>query len=417
MAIPFLLFGIGEADAVPPEPLPDWSPPSVVVQRRSLGITVAYADPLWLPARRGYIDTLTDRFESYGHTISAFIGYDTADFSMNIKLGDAEEWVDGLGRYVETVDDTLTQAWEGFVNKITIRAGAKTLTIGPLLDIINYGWGVYSTIDTSVDPPILGEREVTAVVQDATSQSKYGVLHGVLSLGGSTSAEAVRAVTRFLSESKFPEQSGDDNLGSVGQVQVQADCLGFGHLLNSYVPSFSGTGQENVSLHIQKVINASPNAASGIYSSDFSQLTTNTFQVGVAEKNDKKAITLIEDAVGLGDASDNRYLFGFYNNRQVYYAPAPSAVEYQYTIGDNLQIIELVGGGDHMPWNVRPGKWIMSTDFLVGRSAPANLREDFRARFIESTTYKAPWSLRVKGGRNDEMPQLLAKIRMGGAVT
>ena len=62
-----------------------------------------------------------------------------------------------------------------------------------------------------------------------------------------------------------------------------------------------------------------------------------------------------------------------------------------------------------------PGKWVLFTDFLIGRVPPmTDPRQDPRALFIEQVTFTAPWTLALQGGRADRTSQMLAQMGLGG---
>lgn len=169
--------------------------------------------------------------------------------------------------------------------------GSLQISRGPLLEVANQVDLIYSTIDTSVSPPVLGVRIATGSTSDAESQSKYGVIEKILSTGGSTTIEAEQIRGTFLQENKEPQTTQDR----------------------------------------------------------------------------------LDDA-----------------------------------------LIEDLSGNQVQPWNVKPGRWLSKTDFLIGQSTPADLHNDLRAIFIESVTYNAPYQLSISGGKVDTLPQLLAKYGLAG---
>ena len=59
---------------------------------------------------------------------------------------------------------------------------------------------------------------------------------------------------------------------------------------------------------------------------------------------------------------------------------------------------------------------MMFTDFLVGKTQPANLRLDQRALFIERVAYSTPWGLQLDGGKVNTIDQKLAQRGLGLAT-
>jgi len=192
------------------------------------------------------------------------------------------------------------------------------------------------------------------------------------------------------------------------------DCLGYWHLLGAYTYTNTGvSGTENLSTKLQNILAADPN---GVFSTDYSPITDNTFQVKKYENDNKTALELIKGLNTLGDASQNRYNIGIYTGRRLVYEPAPTEYEYIKRIGDNEDFKTPVGGVVE-PWNVRAGKWFFVSDFLAGRLSPAtrvDLNRDPRAGFIESAVFSAPRDIRVNGIKLGQLDQALAQQGLAG---
>lgn len=172
-----------------------------------------------------WIETLTD-FDSYTHTITATEGYSSASFSLKSSVATIEDWIDkGLARHIVVNDETGKIVWEGFVNQVTIAYGYMRLTIGPLIDITNRVWTVYAPPDVTVNPPRAGARTVTTLVQDTTSQARYGVIEKVLSAGTVEKDIAEQIQSTYLAENATPKTSQEIGEPSVQMVQI--DCLGY----------------------------------------------------------------------------------------------------------------------------------------------------------------------------------------------
>jgi len=115
-----------------------------------------------------------------------------------------------------------------------------------------------------------------------------------------------------------------------------------------------------------------------------------------------------------GDASDNRYTFGIYNGRKAYYTVQPTTNTYVQRLTDPKVRVETLTGQEVYPWNVTAAKWLFYPDFLIGRIAPSNLRDDPRYEFIETVSYSAPWGLTHNGSKVGRLDQKLAKLGLGG---
>jgi len=148
-------------------------PPSSVQSDQSISIHVS--QPL---ARGGnWLFDVTGIQSSYSHTIQAVGGYWQANFTINDNQDNIEDWLaDGLGRHIEVFNESQEMIWEGFVDEVSANLGALTVSRGMLLDIANRVSVVYTTVDTSTDPPTTGDQSETSVENDTTSQTKYGII-------------------------------------------------------------------------------------------------------------------------------------------------------------------------------------------------------------------------------------------------
>lgn len=383
--------------------------------RQSLGLSVIFSDPLARSGRAAYIDTLSHQLNGYRHSIGASIGYDTATITLGANREVAEAWLnDGVGRHIVVRDYTLTTIWEGFVNRINATIGGQTEAVGELLNIGNKVKAIFSTVDTSTTPPTLGVRESTDWAEDSDSQDRYGIFEVVVSTGGASTSEAEQYRDKFLEENKRPKSTSQNNIaGGQNNISVSLECLGYYHLLKTYTYNSTTTGGQNLSTKLQNILTSQPDS---LYSADYSQVTSNTFQVAAWENNDDTAESLVKGLIAFGDSSDNRYTFGIYAGRKAIYQQAPTEVDYRFSIASNSQQIEGVTGGRVYPWQVLPGRWLRTPDFLIGRVQSTLTHEDPRNRFIESVEYTAPWGLSINGTQLETLPQLLAKLQLGGVA-
>jgi hypothetical protein len=377
-------------------------------QSRSLSISVF--SPLVLGADQRFLFELTG-YDHYSHTIDAVGGWWEASFTIKDNRNRLEGWLaDGLGRHIEVYNEAQNFVFEGFVNEIEANLGPLSITRGPLLDIANRARVIYSTVDTSTSPPTVGVRAATAVANDTTSQGKYGIIEQVLSVGGSTQSEAEQIRDAYLAEHKDPETGQEINLSQGDDLSVTVKIPGYIHWL-FYTYSSTTTGTQNLSAKMTAILGQDPNS---IFSTNYDKITANTLQVKAYEQDNDVAWDLIKGLVAQGDASDNRYLFGVYENRQAVYEAVPTTVEYFQQLSDQERRITLASGARVLPWNVLPGKWLFISDLLIGRTTETTLRFDPRMVFIESVTYSTPWGLRISGGKVDTLAQKLAKFGLAG---
>lgn len=403
--------------SVAPTPPPDPPAPLVSSPARRLRIapttppTVHAYDPLLRGSR--YLHDLTGSLSVYEHEIEAMGGYWSAQVRMNDQQSRLEDWYEqGLGRHIVSVDSDGQTVWEGLVNRVTLYLGGVTKSVGPLVDIANRVRLVYSYIDASGELPELGLRLTTDWAEDARSQEKWGVLERVLAAGGLTPENADGVRDAYLRENAQPVTDEDQNIGGGDGPTMQLDCLGYVHFLSTYVYTSGASGQIDLSGKLINVLDAEPN---GFIRHEWPFVTGNNLPVAAQDNDNRVAWNIVKALVGLGDEEDNRYLFGIYANRMAHYAPVADSISYNRLLSDPAQRVTTPGGQTILPWNVLPGRWMFSPDFLVGR-VPKNteLRVDPRAQFIESVAYRAPWSLSIRGGNVRRLGQKLAKLGLAG---
>jgi len=384
-----------------------------MMQQKGLSILVYKPDPSGYTPDDIFLMNLEKEIDSYTQTIQAIGGYWQATFTVRDRLDKAEDWIDdGLGWHVETYNPGLARIWEGFVNKVTLNVGGFQIVRGPLVDIANRVSLIYSTVDTSILPPAIGMRVREGPQNDTDSQALYGIIEKVLSAGGIPAGNADDILTTYITEYALPETSKSLSTDRQSEPVVTVECLGYVHWLRLYTyAQTANTGTQNLSAKIEDILDADPNS---LFASTNADITANTLAVKQFENNDRTAWALIKSLTAKGDAAGDRYLFGVYNNRRVEYDVIPTDIEYQQHLTSQAQKITTLAGAEVKPWNIRAGRWLFLPDFLIGRTQPANLREDPRMLFIESATYVAPWSLNLNGGKVDTLSQKLARLGLSG---
>lgn len=341
-------------------------------------------------------------------------GYWSSSIKMSGSEIDLDEWVeDGIGRHIEVYNPGGVLIWEGFVNKVSISSGEDTFSIGPLVEIANKVTVTYSTINNDVDPPLIGARETTASASNSDSQDLYGIWEKIIGLNGATQADAEQLRDMLVNDPTraLPATSGDVSLSGGGALSLSLDLLGYWHWLNAYFYLNAATGDVNLSQKIQDILAADPN---GIFSTDYTQIASNTSQVSDSGTGERPTDAIMIDLNSRGDSLDNPYSMGFYEGRQLVYQPIPNEIAYHKRRGKPMTTPI---GGKVDPWDVQPAEWFFRPDFLIGRHPPitkATLGTDPRSGLIETVKYSTPWGLSVNGVKLSEVDQVLAKRGMGG---
>lgn len=380
------------------------------------GLSIVAADPLLASNRSTWQDRLGDQVGSFRMEKRRIGGYWSASAQVSHRQEVIEDWIErGLGRHIQVQDEALVTVGEFFVNRIDATLGKLTFTLGPLMDVANRVQVVYSTVDNTVSPPILGIRARTTAVNDAASQAAYGILQKLLSTGGSTATEAAQVGSTYLALNAWPQTGRRSTLMGGGAASMTIEMLGYWAFLSAYVYNqTAATGAVNASVKLQAVLAAQPNA--GLFSTDYARLTANTVQVSQWEDEDRTAEDVVKAINALGTTTYATTNIGFYNGRQIVYEPAPTSIRYVQRVASNDLLTDLIGGRVQ-PWNVQPGEWIFYADFLAGRLPPVTgdgLKSDPRCGLIEVVTLDNRYGLDVNGIHVGTLDQMLARQGLAG---
>lgn len=372
-------------------------------------ISLAVHEPLISGARR--IGELSSQIDSYEHSIERVGGYWAASIKINERQSVLEEWYEtGLGRRIVTYSPYGRVIWEGFVNRIELNLGGLSVSIGPLLDVVNRSKLVYSFIDTSGAQALAGLRLQTDWLADLRSQARYGIFTKVLSSGGTTEDLANALVTEYLREFADPQTTQDD--GASNATYMNLECLGYVHLTKTYLYNNLNTGAQNLSTKLALVLDTEPN---GFITHGSGRIELNELQEPAFANNDDVAWSVISELIAKGGSDDRNRLFGIYEGRRPVYEATPNEIGYYQSLTDRARRILLPGGQVVEPWDVQPGKWLFVPDLLVGRvPSSTELPQDPRARYIESVTFRAPYEVIVNGGKVRRLDQRLARLGLAG---
>lgn len=380
-------------------------------------LTIRISQPLAVGT--GILTQITDEIQAYNHTIDVEGGYATCKFEIAGNQRIADDYLyDYLGAHVECFAPDGVKIWEGFINTVDMNIGGLKVTRGPMLDVANSLWVKYQTPSynfSSAGITIGGDQSITSEVSDVPSQNKYGIREKMISAGTASDTEAVQIANSYLNENLEAPMKQDLSFGgSTGSIRLTVNCMGYREMLD-YFPSnnASGDGTMNLSDKLETLITADPNS---IFPTTYNNVTSNTTQVAKYWEEDQVAKAIVKGLVALGGPSPDydRYIWGIYDDRDIFYEPVVQANEYTMSLTDSGQRI-LDSAGIEVPfYDVRPGTYILVADFQIGRVTPDKWAIDPRMLFIESVSYSAPDSLKLNGGRVDTIPQKLARLNLGG---
>ncbi len=371
-------------------------------------------EPLWFATSLNLSYTLAQVTHQISPIWTAYGGYWSMSLSWNAKPSEIDEWLDaGIGRHVELYAPTTVKIWEGFVSSVSANIGSLTVTRGPLLDTIaNKIRVAFSTVDTSTSPPTVGIRDFTDWAEDTNSQARYGIIERVISVGGASASNADDIRDLALNEMAEPVTDEVDNLGAAADPTLNIEVLGYYHWLKAYVYNSTNTGDTNASTKLADIIAADPNSLLST-----TNIETNTLQVPQWEDDNRVAESVVKGIVALGNATQQRTVFGFYNGRGAIYNTIPTTPIYTRTLAEPEQALkDYTTDRSIKPWEVKPGEIVFYSDLLVGRTGTGSLLSDPRYLFIEQASYTIPWSLTLQGAKVNRLDQLMAQLGLGGTV-
>lgn len=366
--------------------------------------------PPW--SNSGYATDHTQDVTGYDHTHAALGGFWSANLTMRLPLHDLEDWLEyGVGRQVQVKGRGTKLAWEGIVNRVSVNVGGYSMTVGPYLDIANKVKLAYSIFLQLGGGNATGIRVVTEPTSNLASQSKYGILAKVFSVGGIDSSAVAGLQAMLLERYSQPPRSEDLNLpGDTGlrYIDLKLECIGYAHLLQKYTYNSTTAGTQNLSAKLAAIVAAEPNA---LFSSS---VATNTIQVPAGQTDDAEAWGLIKSMIAMGDTSLNRYTFGVYENRRVTYKAVDNNVVYVRPLREGASVIQDAQGGLLQPWEVRPGSYVLVTDLLPGKPVNSDLNAEQRAIFADTVQYRMPDSLVINGAHAFRIEQRMAQMGLSG---
>jgi uncharacterized protein (DUF2267 family) len=384
---------------------------------QSLGLSVlAFKPEIGSYTVRGTLfdDQIASKMDGLSFEKHADGGWWSAQIALNARLTDAERWFEeGLNLNIEIYNPALVRIFRGFVNQVDLSAGALSATRGPVLDVVNRISMTYTPLlDATISPPIYGSETTTAITEDADSQAEFGIIEKVFGAepGRCLQSQAEQQQDTFLEELKDARTSEDAGFSAQNVTQIVLNVLGYRHRLGTYIHQNTTAATVQLSTKIQQVLASDPNS---LFSTDYSNIDTNAFLVNQFEDDNRVGDDVIRDLVEIGGAAtNNRYLFGIYDEEKAHYNAIPTEALYQHRIADKFRRIERFGTGELVrPWDVKPGEFLFFPDFLIGRTQPTDLRKDPRYLFIESVSFSTPYEIQINGAQLSTIPQLLAKAR------
>jgi len=355
--------------------------------------------------------TLQDVVSEYSHTVTMTGGYESASFSFAASRDEMDVWLlNGLGCHVHVLNEALETVWEGFVNEIEASYGPLAVRVGPLTEVVNRAFMIYSNADT-------GDQTTTSTVEDTLSRERWGLWYKAFSGSKMTTANAMRALQVLVNDRAWPTCTHTVGEGRMPGLRVS--CKGYKEMLD--YPYVAPEGSITVRQKIVDIIAQEPGY---IVSRDDSRIAANSIVVPRLDNQGRSGLDVIKGLAELGGSEweYDRYAWGVFAGRLFEYRPVGSPhddLRYMLYLHHDTPQVRNVGGAAVLPSSVLPGYWLRIADLMLTLDyvqVYETVRRDLRYMLIESVTYTAPHKLRLQGGRTDRLPQLLAYEYMLGGM-
>jgi len=325
---------------------------------------------------------ITGLMPDWHHSTVATGGYWTADGTITSEQLTRGELVDlynqAIGwRLVEQSYGITT--WEGEIVQLTLtRDGESYARSLDLERWHNKAKAIYPS-------------GATAWSEDTDSSDLYGESCYIATLGapyGSTAATAHR--DRRLAEYAFPRSRASGGLSYSGQpaargASLDIMCAGYVFGINRRYRE-TDTAAAALSTQITTLVGESEFVTEG-------DITTNSASIPISTKGIPARLwDLIEDLIGIGDTSGNRYVGGVYAERLFDYAAAATAVSYYWRNG----MLYDAAGSPVLPPHIKPDRIVELAGVPRGRTLPGGATWDQSNRiYIEKAEFIAPNGYRL----------------------
>lgn len=324
---------------------------------------------------------------NYQHTISSMGWFDTAsgDIAVRSEAEGRKILNQYLGCFVAIyVDNPVVPIWEGLINRITLNAGNIAYTIG-LDELAN-----------RVDCVFIGATNnggQTAIVDDTTSQTVYGIKEEQIEFGSDPTAGAAtqrsRLISTILAQRAYPQSSITQGQGSVNIVHLE--LIGIFHTLEwekIFTALTAATSQFNTRIATQMGLIA--NGATFFDNTNTTKIDVNTGTVPQQQRGQ----SYWEHFQKIAEAGDttNYWIVGILptdpntRTRALYYRQFNSSILYHAQQADALRVRNIYGKVVN-PWNVVPDCGIRITDVQIG--SQGTLQNDPALAYIQQVQYDA----------------------------
>lgn len=347
------------------------------------------------------IRNITSLATGWKRSIRARGGYWLGNFFLDGEDVSTEEliwWFNNyLGNFIKEMTFGLI-SWEGLIYEMELSLnGIKYRRT------LDYEWFHNKVKVLYQDEAVASE---IAWAEDTDSSDIYGEMNYIDVIGEATSAGATALRDTRLEEFAWPRSrlTGGLDLGEAwterGENSLMVTVAGYVFTLNWRFreSSIEATG---ASTAISTLVAASEFVTAGT-------IDSNTMSIDADCTTPQRLWDLIEDIILQGDASNNRWVGGVYNDRKLDYNAA--ATEVTYWLRNGVLTDKLGAVVNAVPTLLKP-------DFIVrdanapsgGTPIGGNIWDDYRNQWIEEVEFIAPDQLVLKPVGFDDVEVLKEK--------
>jgi hypothetical protein len=370
-------------------------------------LSIVARAPVIAQAANTYAEMLQTEKEQY--VISDSIGFDSGSFTLTGPTDYLHEWYEnGLVRDVVWKDPDGGICWEGYVNRLQLVIGDRTLTKS-VENMANRVILNYTPLDTTKNPPTAGAK-TPLTKNDTASQARYGIKSVVSSGAECTTATADDRALAELAWYKIIPSSEVVTIGKGKQPSLKVDCKGYAYMANWYVYSQTvSSSTANASAIVSAVLAADPNS---VMSTSTLNIDTNATATEQFWSGDELGWKIIQELAmrGLETGSVGyRWHCGVYAHRRTTFKAAEGMNDNKVPYSTNKhQILHRQirdasdafideAGREWMPWELRPDRLIY-TEGVPGRPT-----------YITSVKVSMPWKVHYEG--TDQVNPMALLIR------
>jgi len=320
---------------------------------------------------------------SYSHTITVDGWYDRATFTIPVKTNEITYYMDNLiSRQVTFFDPFSNIAWQGFIDKVSVKSGTFQTTIGPVINLINKSRVKFTDISTNA-------QIISDPITNDVSIAQYGTFELITQAQKLNLTLANQLNQVIVNERSSVEETQNLDTGFDGIIECE--CLGYYHLLDKYTYYTATDTTTPLTTKLAAVFNAHPDS---VYS-PYHLFTQNNMSVFTKETEYRTAKTIVEELVSFGSETGyKRMVAGVGPGRVPYYRQVSNETKYSLNL-----LGQVVSGASVIyPWQLEPGYKISMSNRGYSDTV-----------FIESVQYTAPFTVAINFSMETELKQRIAR--------